>query len=164
MTKENLIIDLKKYKENIAKLKLRRREKAKYEKRIKLYNRTIETSLTGNLGLNCDIHSKNQISNKVEKAVLNAIGKEEEEIENAKKRIKELEAEIEELEDKVTETSIRLSALKYKEKEILFAYYVEERTYEEIGNKLYFKLFNQTRDKDTIKKIIEKATKKMINL
>lgn len=164
MTKENLIIDLRNYKENIAKLKLRRREKAKYEKRIRLHDKTIETSITGSLGMNCDIHSKNQISNKVEKAVLNAISKEDEEIENAKKRIKELEAEIEELEDKVTETSIRLSALKYKEKEILFAYYVEGRSYEDIGNNLHFRLFNQTRDSEAIKKIVEKATSKMLKL
>lgn len=163
MTKENLIIDLKNYKENIAKLKLRRREKKKYEKRIKQY-KTVETSTTGIVGLNCYIHSKNQISNKVENAVIETIEINEKEIKEAEERIKELITEIEELEDKVTETSIRLSALKYKEKEILFAYYVEERTYEEIGNKLYFQLFNQTRDKDTIKKIINKATKKMINL
>lgn len=163
MTKENLIIDLKNYKENIAKLKLRRREKKKYEKRIKQY-KTVEASTTGIVGLNCDIHSKNQISNKVEKAVIETIELNQKEIKEAEERIKELILEIEELEDKVTETSIRLSALKYKEKEILFAYYVEERTYEEIGNKLYFQLFNQTRDKDTIKKIIDKATKKMVNL
>ena len=163
MTKESLIIDLKNYKENIAKLKLRRREKKKYEKRIKQY-KTVETSTTGIVGLNCYIHSKNQINNKVENAVIETIEINEKEIKEAEERIKELITEIEELEDKVTETSIRLSALKYKEKEILFAYYVEERTYEEIGNKLYFQLFNQTRDKDTIKKIIDKATKKMINL
>ncbi len=163
MTKENLIKDLKEYKENIAKLKLRRREKKKCERRLKQY-RSIETSITGCVGENSDIHSKNQISNKVEKAAIETIEINEKEIREAEVRIKELEKEIEELEDKVTETSIRLSALKYKEREILFAYYVEERTYEEIGNKLYFKLFNQTRDKDTIKKIIDKATKKMINL
>ena len=163
MTKENLIIDLKNYKENIAKLKLRRREKKQCEKRIKQY-KTVETSTTGITGLNCDIHSKNQISNKVEKAVIETVELNQKEIKEAKERIKKLIQEIEELEDKVTETSIRLSALKYKEKEILFAYYVEERTYEEIGNKLYFQLFNQTRDKDTIKKIIDKATKKMANL
>lgn len=163
MTKENLIIDLKNYKENIAKLKLKRREKKQCEKRIKQY-KTVETGTTGITGLNCDIHSKNQISNKVEKAVIETIELNQKEIKEAKERIKKLIPEIEELEDKVTETSIRLSALKYKEKEILFAYYVEERTYEEIGNKLYFQLFNQTRDKDTIKKIIDKATKKMANL
>lgn len=163
MTKENLIKDLKEYKENVAKLKLRRREKAKYEKRLKQY-KNIETSITGILEPNCDIHSKNQISNKVEKAAIETIDLNEKEIKDAKKRIKELEKEIQELQDKVEETSIRLSALKYKEKEVLYAFYVEGRSYEDIGNNLHFRLFNQTRDTEAIKKIVEKATNKMLNL
>lgn len=163
MTKENLIKDLKEYKENIARLKLRRREKKKYERRLKQY-RIIETSVTGCVGANSDIHSKNQISNKTEKAALQTIEINEKEIKEAEERIKELTNEIEELEDKVQETSIRLSALKYKEKEILYAFYVEGRSYEDIGNNLHFRLFNQTRDTEAIKKIVEKATNKMLNL
>ena len=163
MTKEVLIKLLKEYKENIAKLELRKRDKRKCEERLRHY-KTIETSTTANLGINCDIHSKNQISNKVERAVLDTIEINEKEKQEAEEKIKEYEKEIEELKDKVDETSIRLSALKYKEKEMLYAYYIEERTYEDIGNKLYFQLFNQTRDKDTIKKIIDKATVKMMNL
>ena len=88
----------------------------------------------------------------------------EKEKKEAVERIKELIKEIEELKNKVTETSIRLSALKYKEKQILFAFYVEGRSYEDIGNNLHFKLFNQTRDTEAIKKIVEKATNKMLNL
>lgn len=163
MTKENLIKDLKEYKENIARLKLRRRDKKKYERRIKQYKQ-IETSVTGCVGQNSDIHSKNQISNKVEKAALETIEINEKEIKEAEERIKELTKEIEDLEDKVQETSIRLSALKYKEKEILYAFYVEGRSYEDIGNNLHFRLFNQTRDTEAIKKIVEKATNKMLNL
>ncbi len=163
MTKEVLIKLLKEYKENIAKLELRKRDKRKCEKRLRQY-KTIETSTTANLGINSDIHSKNQISNKVEKAVLDTIEINEKEKQEAEEKIKEYEKEIEELKDKVEETSIRLSALKYKEKEILFAFYVEGRSYEDIGNNLFFKLFNQTRDSEAIKKIVEKATIKMINL
>lgn len=163
MTKEKLIELLRQYKENIAKLKLRRLEKKQCERRIKQYKR-LESNTTGIVGTNNDIHSKNKISNKTEKTVIDMIELNENEIKEAKKRIIELEAEIEELETIVAETQIRLEALKYKEKEILCAYYVEERTYEDIGNNLYFKLFSQTRDTETIKKIVEKATKKMIKL
>lgn len=163
MTKDDLIILLREYKENIAKLKLRKREKSKYQKRLKQY-KTLESSTTSSFGINMDIHSKNNISNKTEKTALDTIETNQKEIREAEEKIKEITLEIEELEDKVAETNIRLSALKYKEKEILYAYYIEGRTYEDIGNKLYFSLFNQTRDKDTIKNIIEKATQKMINL
>lgn len=163
MNKSELIELLKDYKQNIAKLKLRKREKEKCEIRLILYKR-LESGTTANLGVNCDIHSKNQISNKTEKTVIDMIELNEREQKEAEKRIKELTKEIEELENKVTETSIRLSALKYKEKQILFAFYVEGRSYEDIGNNLHFKLFNQTRDMEAIKKIVEKATNKMLNL
>lgn len=163
MTKEELIVLLKEYKSNIAKLKLRKREKQKCEKRITEYKR-IECSTTSTPGINMDIHSKNQIGRKTEKTAIETIELNEAEIKEAKKRIKEIEKEIEELEDKVSEIKIRLDSLKYKEREILYAYYVEGRTYEDIGNNLYFRLFNQTRDKDTIKDIVENATKKMLKL
>lgn len=163
MNKSELIELLKDYKQNIAKLKLRKREKEKCEIRLILYKR-LESGTTANLGVNCDIHSKNQISNKTEKTVIDMIEINEKEKKEAVERIKELIKEIEELENKVTETSIRLSALKYKEKQILFAFYVEGRSYEDIGNNLHFKLFNQTRDTEAIKKIVEKATNKMLDL
>lgn len=163
MNKSELIELLKDYKQNIAKLKLRKREKEKCEIRLILYKR-LESGTTANLGVNCDIHSKNQISNKTEKTVIDMIEINEKEKKEAVERIKELIKEIEELKNKVTETSIRLSALKYKEKQILFAFYVEGRSYEDIGNNLHFKLFNQTRDTEAIKKIVEKATNKMLNL
>lgn len=163
MRKEELVDLLKGYKENIAKLKLRKLEKKKCEKKLKQYKR-LESNTTAILGINCDIHSKNKISNKTEKTVIDTIELNEKEKREAEERIKELIIEIEELEEKVAQASIRLSSLKQKEKEILYAYYVEEQTYEYIGNKLYFRLYNQTRDVGTIKKIVEKATNKMMNL
>ena len=163
MNKTELIELLKNYKENIAKLKLRRREKERYEKRMNMYVHK-ESSITSILGINCDIHSKNLISNKVEKTAIDSVMMNEEQIEESKARIKELEAEIKDLEDKIAETKIRLSALKYREREILYAFYVEGRSYDDIGNNLHFRLFNQTRDSEAIKKIVEKATNKMLNL
>jgi hypothetical protein len=163
MSKEELIEILKNYKENVAKLKLRKLEKRKYEKRLKEYRR-LDSAVTSSFGINQDIQSKNKISNKTEKTAIDTIEKNEKEIKEAEKKIIELEAEISELEIIVLEAEIRLEALKYKEKEILYAYYVEGRTYEDIGNNLYFRLFNQTRDKDTIKDIVENAAKKMIFL
>ena len=159
MRKEELVDLLKGYKENIAKLKLRKLEKKKCEKRLKQYKR-LESNTTAILGINCDIHSKNKISNKTEKAVIDTIELNEKEKREAEQRIKELITEIEVLE----ETSIRLSALQYKEKAILYAYYIENRTYEDIGNNLYFSLFNQTREIRAIKTIVKNATNKMLKL
>lgn len=63
MTKETLILLLKQYKENKAKLKLKLREKEKLLRKIEqLKDITISAVSTE---INNDIHSKNSISDKV---------------------------------------------------------------------------------------------------
>ncbi len=159
MNKSDLIELLKTYKENKAKLNIKLKELKVARIKLKSLEET-ETSLTTSYGVNQDIHSKNQISNKV----LNKIEEKESKAEQLEKEIKELEELVRELREKVEAVDDRLIGLKYKEREILTAYYVEGRTAEEIGNKLYFQLFNQTRSDRHIQRIIEKATNKMLKL
>lgn len=159
MNKEELISLLKDYKENKARLNIKLKELKLKRIQLKSYE-DLETSLTTAYGINQDIHSKNKISDKVLRKV---------EQNDAKRRqlqeeINELEKMVSKLREKVESVDDRLEALKYKERELLYAYYIEGRTYPDIGNNLYFRLFAQTRDKDSIKRIIEKATDKMIKL
>lgn len=163
MTKEELIQLLKEYKENVAKLKLRRKEKKTYEYKLNAKTK-IETSLSSAAGINSDIRSKNKVSDKVGNAVINAVTRAEEEREEAKKRIPELEEEIKELEEKIEEAEIRLNSLYYKEREILTAYYVENRTAEDISQNLYFRLFNRTCSPRYIRTIIKENTEKILKL
>ena len=159
MSKDELITLLKEYKENKAKLNIRLKELKTARIKLKNCNSTY-TNMTSSFGINQDIHSKNQISNKV----LNRIEKNETKKEELQEEIENLEAEVRDLREKVDAVNDRLEGLKYREKEMLCAYYIDGRTYQDIGNNLYFKLFNQTRDGDTIKDIVEKAVKKMLNL
>ena len=163
MTKEELIQLLKEYKENVAKLKLRKKEKKHYENKLNSKPK-IETSLSSATGINSDIRSKNKIGDKVGEAVVNSITRNEEEKEEAKVKIAELEKEIQELEEKVEEVEIRLNSLYYKEKEILTAYYVENRTAEDISQNLYFRLFNRTCSPRYIRIIIQESTEKILKL
>jgi len=158
MSKEELIELLRDYKENKAKLNIKLKELK--NNRIKLKEIDVETSITSSFGINQDIHSKNQISNKV----LKKIEENETKKEVAKEKIEELEADARKLREKVDLIDDRLESLKYKEREILVAYYIDGRTAEDIGNNLYFRLFNQTRSNRHIQRIIEKATDKMLNL
>lgn len=158
MSKEELIELLRDYKENKAKLNIKLKELK--NNRIKLNEIDVETSITSSFGINQDIHSKNQISNKV----LKKIEENETKKEVAKEKIEELEADVRKLREKVDLIDDRLESLKYKEREILVAYYIDGRTAEDIGNNLYFRLFNQTRSNRHIQRIIEKATEKMLNL
>lgn len=155
MTKEQLILLLKNYKENKAKLKLKLREKENILRRIEsLKNVTLSVT---SYEENSDIHSKNIITDKVGNKASDNLDVEA----DLKIELEKVEDEIKELNTKLEEVDIRLDGLRRKEKEILIAYYVEGNTYKEIGSITYYKLYNETRSEETIKKIIQKATEKI---
>ena len=158
MTKETLILLLKQYKENKAKLKLKLREKEKLLRNIEQL-KDISIS-TANTGINNDIHSKNSISDKVGNSASDNVDKTKE----YQEQLDILEQEIIELNDIIEEIDIRLDALKGKEKDILMAYYVDGYTYDYIGNVVYWQLFNKTRSERQIKRMIERSTEKIISL
>lgn len=158
MTKEELVQLLKEYKENKAKLNIKLKELKNC--RIKLRNLELDTNLTTAYGINQDIHSKNQISNKV----LNVVEKIDTKRIELQKEIDSLEETVRDLRDKVEAVEDRLIGLKYKEREILTAYYIDGRTAQNIGDKLYFQMYNRTCSARYIQKIIERATKRMINI
>ena len=159
MTKSELIELLKSYKENKAKLNIRLKELKLARIKLKALEE-IDVSLFTAYGLNQDIHSKNKVSDRVGKKVEENDTKRRE----LEEEIKNLEETVRDLRDKVDLIDDRLACLKYKEKEMLYAYYIEGRTYDDIGSNLYFRLFKQTRDRDTIKDIVKKATQKMLDL
>ncbi len=155
MTKEQLILLLKNYKENKAKLKLKLREKESILRKIEsLKNVTLSVT---SYEENSDIHSKNIITDKVGNKASDNLDVEA----DLKIELEKVEDEIKELNTKLEEVDIRLDGLRRKEKEILIAYYVEGNTYKEIGSITYYKLYNETRSEETIKKIIQKATEKI---
>ena len=155
MTKEQLILLLKNYKENKAKLKLKLREKESILRKIEsLKNVTLTVT---SYEENSDIHSKNIITDKVGNKASDNLDVET----DLKIELEKVEDEIRELNTKLEEVDIRLDGLRRKEKEILIAYYVEGNTYKEIGSITYYKLYNETRSEETIKKIIQKATEKI---
>lgn len=158
MTKEQLILLLKNYKENKAKLKLKLREKESILRKIESL-KNVSLSVTS-YEENSDIHSKNIISDKTGNKASSNLDLET----DLNQELEKIESEIRELNTKLEEVDIRLEALKRKEKEILIDYYAEGNTYEDIGNNTYYKLFGQTRSDKAIQKIIERATQKMVNL
>lgn len=158
MTRENLIALLKEYKENKARLNIKLKELK--TSRIKLKYVDFDTNMTSSYGDNQDIHSKNQISDKVSKKV------EENDIKRIEleSKIEELEKKVKELREKVEAVEDRLVGLKYKERELLIAYYIDGRTAENISRTLYYDMYQRTCTPRYIQKIIDKATQKMISI
>ncbi len=158
MTKELLILLLKGYKENKASLKLKLREK---EKILRKLEEIKEVELKSNITeINGDIHSKNSISDKVGNVASNNIELEA----DLNKKLNTVEEDINEISSNIEEVDIRLESLKYKEKQVIIAYYIEGCTYEDIGNRVYLNLFNQTRSARNIQNIVDKATEKMAKI
>ncbi len=159
MTKEELIELLKDFKENKAKLNIKLKELKLARIKLKACD-DIETSMTSAYGENQDIHSKNKVGNKV----LDSIEKNETKKEQLKEEIEELEKEVRQLRDKIETVEDRLEGLKYKEREILVAYYIDGRTAENISRTLYYEMCQRNCTPRYIQKIIEKATNKMLNI
>ena len=158
MTREDLIVLLKEYKENKARLNIKLKELKMA--RIKLKYIDSETNLISSYGNNQDIHIKNQISDKVSRKVEENDSKKIE----LEKKIEILEEEIRKLREKVEAVEDRLIGLKYKERELLIAYYIDGRTAENISRTLYYDMYQRTCTPRYIQKIIDKATQKMINI
>lgn len=153
-----LIKLLKSYKENKATLSIRIKELK--NKRIELKKLSVDTSISG---INYDtegIHSKNTISDRTGNSVTKTDNKRiklEEDIEKLEEEIRQLRKNVETVDD-------RLEILTYKEKQLLIARYIEECSYVDIGNRVYYQIYNETRSPDAIKRIIEKAMKKIAKI
>lgn len=158
MNKEELIQLLKDYKENKAKLNIKLKELK--NARIALIKLDTDTSMTSAYGENQDIHSKNKISDKVLKKIEENDNKRIEK----QKEIEKLEEEVRKLREKVEAVTDRLEGLKYKERELLIAYYIDGRTAENISRTLYYEMYQRTCTPRYVQKIIEKATQKMLKI
>lgn len=158
MDKTELIQLLKDYKENKAKLNIKLKELR--NARIALNKLDTDTSMTSSYGENQDIHSKNKISNKV----LNKIEENDNKRIEKQKEIEKLEKEVRPLREKVEAVKDRLEGLKYKERELLVAYYIDGRTAENISRTLYYEMYQRTCTPRYVQKIIEKATQKMLKI
>ena len=159
MNKQELVELLKSYKENKAKLNIKLKELKLA--RIKLKScEDIDTSLTTAYGINQDIHSKNKITNKV----LQKIESNDKRKQELKQEIENLEEIVKNLRDKVEAVDDRLEGLKFKERKMLESYYIEGNTYEDIGNRVYWEIYHQTRTGETIKGIIDDAIEKITKL
>ncbi len=159
MTKEELIQLLKEFKQNKAKLNIKLKELK--IARIKLETcDDVETNTISLYGENQNIHSKNKISNKV----LSKIEENDTKRIKLEREIKELKKIIKELKEKVEAVEDRLVGLKYKEREILIAYYADGKTAEIIGEHDYEEICGKKCSGRYIRKIVKEATSKMIKI
>lgn len=155
MENKILINLLKNYKENKVKLKIKLKELK--NKRIQLKKLEVDTTVSG---INYDsegIHTKNAITDKTG----NSIAKTDDRRIKLEEDIAKLEEEVRALRKDVEIVDDRLEILTYKEKQLLIARYIEECSYADIGNRIYYQMYSETRSEDTIQRMINRALKKV---
>lgn len=155
MENKILINLLKNYKENKVKLKIKLKELK--NKRIQLKNLEVDTTVSGINYDNEGIHTKNAITDKTG----NSIAKTDARRIKLEEDIAKLEEEVRALRRDVETVDDRLEILTYKEKQLLIARYIEECSYADIGNRIYYQLYSETRSEDTIQRMVNRALKKV---
>lgn len=159
MTREDLIQLFDKNNENVSKYEKNKKRIKEIARDIEKINKKSDTKITTSYN---EISSgkTNATANKIEEL----IERKEEKIKELKKEKTELEAENEKLKSKIEDVEIALKALKFKEKTIIVEHYIEGNSYEDIGNRVYWKIFGQTRGWEAIKKIADRAMEKMLKI
>ena len=158
MSKEEIIEQLKQFRDKQGKLALKRNERKR--KKIQLRKRIKELKIQITQGYSEGSSKTNKITSSIEEAVI----EKDEKIQELKSEIQELTDDIELLETDIEEANIRLGSLTYLEKKIITAYYVDNMSYQEIGLEIYYEVKHQTRDRRSIRNIIKKIEIKMEKL
>ena len=159
MNREDLVQLFDKNKEDIAKYE-------KNKKRIKDINELIK-KIEKDINIKTTTTYKEAQSsptNKINSVVENFVEQKDEKISKLEEERTELEAENIVIKSRIEDVEIYLKALKFRERTIIIEHYIEGNSYDDIGNRVYWQLFGQTRGGAAIKKIADRAIEKMLNL
>lgn len=159
MKREQLIELFDKNKEDLSKYEKNKKTIREINKMIDKLKKNTDTKITTTYK---EISSG--ITNSISNTIQDCIEKKEERIKELEEEKAQLEAENTTIKSRIDDVEIFLKALKFKEKTIIVEHYIEGNSYEDIGNRVYWNLFKQTRDSQTIKRIADKAIEKMIKL
>lgn len=159
MKREQLIELFDKNKEDLSKYEKNKKTIREINKMIDKLKKNTDTKITTTYK-EISSGATNSISNTIQ----DCVEKKEERIKELEEEKAQLEAENVAIKSRIDDVEIFLKALKFKEKTIMVEHYIEGNSYEDIGNRVYWNLFKQTRDSQTIKRIADKAIEKMIKL
>lgn len=159
MKREQLIELFDKNKEDLSKYEKNKKTIREINKMIDKLKKNTDTKITTTYK-EISSGATNSISNTIQ----DCVEKKEERIKELEEEKAQLEAENVAIKSRIDDVEIFLKALKFKEKTIIVEHYIEGNSYEDIGNRVFWNIFKQTRNGDTIKKVADRAIEKMIKL
>ena len=159
MTREELVDLFDKHKEDISKLERNKKRIRDIDRIIEKIKKNTDAKITATYK---EIPSGK--TNTTSNTVADCVERKEEKILELEAEKKELEAENIILKSKVEDVEILLKSLKFKERKIIEEHYIEGNSYEDIGNRIYWEIYKQTRSGNAIQKIADKAINKMLKI
>ena len=159
MNREDLVQLFDKNKEDIAKYEKNKKRIKDINELIKKIEKEINIKTTATYK-----EAQSSPTNKINSAVENFVEQKDEKISKLEEERTELEAENIVIKSRIEDVEIYLKALKFRERTIIIEHYIEGNSYEDIGNRIYWRLFGQTRDGRTIQRIADRAIEKMLKL
>ena len=159
MNREDLITLFDKNKEDISKYEKNKKIIRDINIIIEKIKKNTDTKVTATYK---EIPSGN--TNAISNTIEDCLERKEERIKELEEEKIKLEAENITIKSRIEDVEILLKALKFKEKTIIVEHYIEGNSYEDIGNRVYWNLFGQTRGGEAIKKIADRAIEKMLKI
>lgn len=159
MNREDLVQLFDKNKEDIAKYEKNKKRIKDINELIKKKEKEINIKTTTTYK-----EAQSSPTNKINSVVENSVEQKDEKIRKLEEEKTELEAENIIIKSRIEDVEIYLKALKFRERTIIIEHYIEGNSYDDIGNRVFWKLFGQTRGGAAIKKIADRAIEKMLNL
>ena len=159
MNREDLVQLFDKNKEDIAKYEKNKKRIKDINELIKKKEKEINIKTTTTYK-----EAQSSPTNKINSVVENSVEQKDEKIRKLEEEKTELEAENIIIKSRIEDVEIYLKALKFRERTIIIEHYIEGNSYDDIGNRVYWQLFGQTRDGRTVQRIADKAIEKMLKL
>ena len=159
MNREDLVQLFDKNKEDIAKYEKNKKRIKDINELIKKIEKEINIKTTTTYK-----EAQSSPTNKINSVVENFVEQKDKKIRELEKEKTELEAENIIIKSRIEDVEIYLKALKFRERTIIIEHYIEGNSYDDIGNRVFWKLFGQTRDGRTVQRIADKAIDKMLKL
>lgn len=159
MNREDLIQLFDKNKEDVAKYEKNKKRIKDINELIKKKEKDINIRITTTYK-----EAQSSPTNKINSVVENFVEQKDEKIRKLEEERTELEAENIVIKSRIEDVEIYLKALKFRERTIIIEHYIEGNSYDDIGNRVYWRLFGQTRDGRTVQRIADKAIEKMLKL
>lgn len=159
MNRDDLVQLFDKNKEDMAKYEKNKKRIKDINELIKKIEKEINIKTTTTYK-----EAQSSPTNKINSVVENFVEQKDEKIRKLEEEKTELEAENIIIKSRIEDVEIYLKALKFRERTIIIEHYIEGNSYDDIGNRVFWKLFGQTRDGRTVQRIADKAIEKMLKL